>query len=44
MNIVGVMIVGRRPGLVEMTFAVDDEPKARAALGLGEADLVIAGG
>jgi hypothetical protein len=43
-NIVGVMVVGRRPGWVEMTFAVDDEPRARAALGLGEADLVIAGG
>jgi hypothetical protein len=42
-NIVGVMTVGRRPGWMEMTFAVDDESKARAALGLGEADLVIAG-
>jgi hypothetical protein len=42
-NIVGVMTVGRRPGWVEMTFAVDDEPKARAALGLGEPDLVVAG-
>ena len=42
-NIIGVMTVGRRPGWVEMTFAVDDEPKARAALGLGVADLVIAG-
>jgi hypothetical protein len=43
-NIVGVMTVGRRPGFVETTFAVDDEAKARAALGLGEADLVCAGG
>lgn len=39
-NILGVMTVGRRPGFAEMTFAVDDEAKARAALGMGAADLV----
>lgn len=43
-NILGVMTVGRRPGFIEMTFAVDDETRARAALGLGAADLVGAGG
>jgi hypothetical protein len=41
-NIVGVMTVGRRPGWVEMTFAVDDEPKARAVLGMVAPDLVAA--
>lgn len=34
-NIVGTLIIGRRPGIVEMAFAVDDEDKAREALGLG---------
>jgi len=42
-NITGVLQVGRRPGVVEMTFCVDDESKARQALGLGAADLVTAG-
>jgi hypothetical protein len=31
-NITGVLQVGRRPGVVEMTFCVDDEEKARRAL------------
>ncbi len=31
-NIFGTLIVGRREGIVEMAFAVDDEQKARAAL------------
>ncbi len=31
-NILGTIVVGRRPGFVEMAFAVDDEEKARAAL------------
>lgn len=31
-NILGVLIVGRREGVVEMAFAVDDPEKARAAL------------
>lgn len=35
-NITGVLAVGRRPGVVEMTFCVDDEAKAKEALGLGE--------
>lgn len=33
-NILGALAVGRRPGVVEMAFAVDDEAKARQALGL----------
>jgi hypothetical protein len=33
-NIVGSLIVGRRNGLVEMAFSVDDEEKARAVLGV----------
>jgi hypothetical protein len=32
-NVLGSMIVGRRPGIVEMVFCVDDEPRALAALG-----------
>lgn len=32
-NILGALIVGRRPGFVEMTFTVDDEARGRAALG-----------
>jgi hypothetical protein len=32
-NIVGTLCVGRRPGILEMAFAVDDPAKARAALG-----------
>ena len=31
-NILGALIVGRRDGIVEMAFAVDDPEKARAAL------------
>ena len=42
-NIVGAMTVGRRPGWMEMTFAVDDEPKAREALGMVASEPVIAG-
>jgi hypothetical protein len=33
-NILGTLIVGRRPAIVEMAFAVDDGAKAREALGL----------
>ncbi len=32
-NILGTIIVGRRPGVVEMVFCVDDEARAHAALG-----------
>ncbi|MFH1474512.1 MAG: ACT domain-containing protein [Chloroflexota bacterium] len=39
-NICGTLIVGRRPGRVEMIFCVDDEAKARAALHQTEADEV----
>jgi len=31
-NILGTLCVGRREGIVEMAFAVDDEAKARSAL------------
>ncbi|HEY7599920.1 MAG TPA: ACT domain-containing protein, partial [Candidatus Limnocylindrales bacterium] len=31
-NVLGTMCIGRREGVVEMAFAVDDEAKARAAL------------
>ena len=31
-NIVGTLIVGRRDGIVEMAFGVDDPARARAAL------------
>ncbi len=31
-NILGLLTVGRREGIVEMAFAVDDEARARAAL------------
>jgi len=31
-NIQGTLCIGRRAGLIEMAFAVDDEAKARAAL------------
>jgi hypothetical protein len=31
-NILGTLIIGRREGVVEMAFAVDDDVKARAAL------------
>jgi hypothetical protein len=33
-NIVGTLCVGRRPGIMEMAFTVDDEEAARRALGL----------
>ncbi|HXX60113.1 MAG TPA: hypothetical protein VEI48_02350 [Candidatus Sulfotelmatobacter sp.] len=33
-NILGTLCVGRRPGILEMAFTVDDEAKARRALGL----------
>ena len=33
-NIVGSLIVGRKEGLVEMAFSVDDEAKAREVLGI----------
>ncbi len=39
-NILGVLTVGRRPGIVEVAFCVDDEARARAAIGQGEAALV----
>jgi hypothetical protein len=32
-NVLGTMIVGRRPGTVEMIFCVDDQARALAALG-----------
>jgi hypothetical protein len=31
-NIHGTLIIGRRAGIIEMAFAVDDEAKAKAAL------------
>ena len=31
-NICGTLMVGRKPGVVEMVFCVDDEAKAHAAL------------
>ena len=39
-NITGMLPVGRRPGVVEMTFCVDDEEKARRALELHAEQLV----
>ena len=33
-NITGILTVGRRPGVLEVTLCVDDEPAARAALGM----------
>ena len=33
-NILGALVVGRRPGLIEVAFSVDDEAAAQAALGL----------
>ncbi len=38
-NILGTLIIGRREGVVEMAFAVDDEEKARAALERPTADV-----
>jgi hypothetical protein len=40
-NILGILTVCRHDGKVEMAFAVDDEPRAREALGLSE--LALAG-
>ena len=31
-NILGTLSIGRRPGIIEMAFTVDDEAAARAAL------------
>lgn len=39
-NITGALMVGRRPGFVDMTFTVDDEARGRAALGQDERNLV----
>ena len=39
-QILGTMCVGERPGVIEMAFTVDDELKARAALGLTEREAV----
>ena len=33
-NILGAIVVGRRPGLIEVAFSVDNEAAAQAALGL----------
>ncbi len=33
-NILGTLVVGRKPGKVEFAFTVDDEEAARAALGV----------
>jgi hypothetical protein len=33
-TVAGMQVVGRRPGVVEMAFSVDDEPKARETLSL----------
>jgi hypothetical protein len=43
-NITGILPVGRKPGIVEMTFCVDDEARAREALGLTPVELVGATG
>ena len=39
-SISGTMCVGQRPGIIEMAFTVDDEARARAALGMNERQLV----
>ena len=33
-NILGALVVGRRPGIIEVAFSVDNEAAAKAALGL----------
>lgn len=38
-NVIGALMVCRHDGKVEMAFAVDDEPRAREALGLAEGSL-----
>lgn len=42
-SISGTMCVGERPGIMEMAFTVDDEDRARQALGLDEGAVVSAG-
>ena len=39
-QVTGVIQAGTRPGVVEWALCVDDEPKAREALGLGIEDCV----
>jgi hypothetical protein len=39
-TITGMLPVGRKPGVVEMAFCVDDEARARDALGLTALELV----
>jgi hypothetical protein len=39
-NICGALTVGRQPGILEMAFCVDDEQRAREALGLDQGSLV----
>ena len=39
-NITGMLPVGRRPGIVEMAFCVDDEARAREVLELDTSRLV----
>ena len=39
-NVTGMLPVGRRTGIVEMTFCVDDEMKAREALHLDATEAV----
>ncbi len=39
-RITGMLPVGRKPGVVEMTFCVDDDVKAREALGQTALELV----
>ena len=33
-NILGALVVGRRPGIIEVALSVDNEAAAKAALGL----------
>jgi len=35
-NILGALVVGRRPGVIEVAFSIDKEADARAALGLAD--------
>ncbi len=39
-RVTGMIQAGRKPGLIEMAFCVDDETKAREALGLHAEDCV----
>ena len=39
-RVTGMIQAGRKPGLIEMAFCVDDEAKAREALGLHAEDCV----